>query len=105
MVHSGCLIIRYHFFHFHFHLAVDGNWGAWYNSSCSHTCDGGVRSRMRDCNNPPPQNGGLLCLVPGNHRIAKEIADTEICNKNVTCPGLYFDMFFMYISFLIECER
>ncbi|XP_053325349.1 complement component C8 alpha chain [Spea bombifrons] len=39
--------------------SVNGNWGCW--SSWSG-CQSGKRQRTRNCNNPPPQNGGLGCL-------------------------------------------
>ncbi|XP_063045632.1 A disintegrin and metalloproteinase with thrombospondin motifs 3-like isoform X2 [Engraulis encrasicolus] len=45
----------------------NGHWGAWSPwGQCTHTCGGGVRFRTRDCNNPPPVNGGRTCLGPTN---------------------------------------
>ncbi|XP_038079260.1 A disintegrin and metalloproteinase with thrombospondin motifs 15-like [Patiria miniata] len=48
--------------------AVDGQWSSWggqFGSAefgpCSRSCGGGVRSRMRYCDNPPPSNGGRGC--------------------------------------------
>ncbi|XP_022079326.1 A disintegrin and metalloproteinase with thrombospondin motifs 13-like isoform X2 [Acanthaster planci] len=48
--------------------AVDGQWSTWggqFGSAefgpCSRSCGGGVRSRMRYCDNPPPSNGGRGC--------------------------------------------
>ncbi|XP_040851623.1 A disintegrin and metalloproteinase with thrombospondin motifs 2-like [Ochotona curzoniae] len=43
-------------------LKQDGNWGAWTPfGSCSRTCGTGVKFRTRQCDNPPPANGGRTC--------------------------------------------
>ncbi|XP_038666358.1 SCO-spondin [Scyliorhinus canicula] len=58
---------------------VNGQWSAWSEwSDCDAECSSGVRSRQRECVNPPPKNGGLTC--PG---VAME---TESCNRHL-CPG------------------
>ena len=58
---------------------VDGGWGSWTSwTSCDKSCDGGSRTRKKNCNNPEPEHGGMDC--PG------EIpTDTESCNKH-NCP-------------------
>ena len=59
--------------------AVDGRWGpfgSW--SSCSKTCGGGIRTRQRECNNPPPSNGGVDCVGRTTRKRG--------CKKNA-CPG------------------
>ncbi|VDN96769.1 unnamed protein product [Rodentolepis nana] len=41
---------------------IDGGWSAWGPwSHCSKSCDGGIRRRTRQCNNPTPQFGGAQC--------------------------------------------
>ncbi|XP_078135575.1 A disintegrin and metalloproteinase with thrombospondin motifs 14 [Sander vitreus] len=61
----------------------DGSWGSWSKfSSCSRTCGGGVRSRSRQCNNPPPAYGGRDC--PGS------AFDYQMCNTE-ECAGPYED--------------
>ncbi|TKS89715.1 disintegrin and metalloproteinase with thrombospondin motifs 3 [Collichthys lucidus] len=61
----------------------DGSWGSWSKfSSCSRTCGGGVRSRTRQCNNPPPAYGGRDC--PGS------AFDYQMCNTE-ECAGPYED--------------
>ncbi|XP_048844172.1 A disintegrin and metalloproteinase with thrombospondin motifs 14 isoform X1 [Brienomyrus brachyistius] len=61
----------------------DGNWGSWSKfGSCSRTCGGGVRSRSRQCDNPPPAYGGRDC--PGS------AFDYQMCSVE-DCPGPYED--------------
>ncbi|XP_049614698.1 A disintegrin and metalloproteinase with thrombospondin motifs 14 isoform X2 [Syngnathus scovelli] len=61
----------------------DGNWSAWSKfSSCSRTCGGGVRSRSRQCTDPPPAYGGREC--PGS------AFDYQMCNTE-ECAGPYQD--------------
>ncbi|KAJ8406778.1 hypothetical protein AAFF_G00296940 [Aldrovandia affinis] len=61
----------------------DGNWGSWGKfGSCSRTCGGGVRSRSRQCNDPPPAYGGRDC--PGS------TFDYQMCNTE-ECVGPYED--------------
>ncbi|XP_022801157.1 uncharacterized protein LOC111338874 [Stylophora pistillata] len=41
---------------------TDGGWGAWGGwSACSKTCGGAMVTRVRECNNPSPKNGGKPC--------------------------------------------
>ncbi|GAB1607433.1 hypothetical protein Ahia01_001026800 [Argonauta hians] len=62
----------------HSNCPVDGQWGPWLSwEECSKTCGVGVRSRNRQCNNPPPQYGGTECS--GNK------VEEELCNKR-HCP-------------------
>ncbi|XP_067662288.1 hemicentin-1-like isoform X1 [Haliotis asinina] len=45
--------------------AVDGNWGQWMDwTSCSVSCGGGSRTRVRRCDNPRSQYGGADCVGP-----------------------------------------
>ncbi|XP_041830542.1 A disintegrin and metalloproteinase with thrombospondin motifs 14 isoform X2 [Melanotaenia boesemani] len=61
----------------------DGSWGSWSKfGSCSRTCGGGIRSRSRQCNNPPPAYGGREC--PGS------AFDYQMCNTE-ECAGPYED--------------
>lgn len=60
---------------------VDGGWDRWSaNSTCSRTCGGGVRFRMRDCNNPSPANGGKYCI---GQRIQYFSCNTQDCQPNL----------------------
>ncbi|XP_060594093.1 thrombospondin-1-like isoform X2 [Ruditapes philippinarum] len=47
------------------------SWGTW--TTCSATCDGGLRSRFRNCSNPSPSLHGQYCAGP-----ATEVDD---CNQ------------------------
>uniref|UniRef100_A0A8C8EFR1 ADAM metallopeptidase with thrombospondin type 1 motif 14 n=1 Tax=Otus sunia TaxID=257818 RepID=A0A8C8EFR1_9STRI len=61
----------------------DGSWSSWSKfGSCSRTCGGGVRSRSRHCDNPPPAYGGRHC--PG------ATYEYQVCNAE-ECPGPYQD--------------
>ncbi|XP_075071303.1 A disintegrin and metalloproteinase with thrombospondin motifs 14 [Mixophyes fleayi] len=61
----------------------DGGWSSWSRfGSCSRTCGGGVRSRSRQCNNPPPAYGGRDC-----HGATYEY---QMCNTE-ECRGLFED--------------
>ncbi|XP_054063144.1 A disintegrin and metalloproteinase with thrombospondin motifs 14 isoform X3 [Rissa tridactyla] len=61
----------------------DGSWSSWSRfGSCSRTCGGGVRSRSRSCDNPPPAYGGRHC--PG------ATYEYQVCNAE-ECPGPYQD--------------
>ncbi|XP_061665684.1 A disintegrin and metalloproteinase with thrombospondin motifs 14 isoform X2 [Syngnathoides biaculeatus] len=61
----------------------DGNWSSWSKfGSCSRTCGGGVRSRSRQCDDPPPAYGGREC--PGSS------LDYQMCNTE-ECAGPYED--------------
>uniref|UniRef100_A0A8C6Y3U6 ADAM metallopeptidase with thrombospondin type 1 motif 14 n=1 Tax=Naja naja TaxID=35670 RepID=A0A8C6Y3U6_NAJNA len=61
----------------------DGGWSSWSKfGSCSRTCGGGVRSRSRNCNRPPPAYGGRQC--PG------AMYEYQVCNTE-ECQGPYED--------------
>uniref|UniRef100_A0A3P8WZF9 ADAM metallopeptidase with thrombospondin type 1 motif, 2a n=1 Tax=Cynoglossus semilaevis TaxID=244447 RepID=A0A3P8WZF9_CYNSE len=61
-------------------LKQDGGWGTWSSyGSCSRTCGGGVRFRIRRCDNPSPANGGRTCI--GNS------FEFELCSQD-ECPAL-----------------
>ena len=63
-------------------IAENGVWNEWGEfGSCSGTCGGGSGQyvRARNCDNPPPSDGGLDC--PGN---ATDIAG---CTNDSPCSG------------------
>ena len=42
---------------------VDGGWGEWSGfGECTVSCGGGIRTRTRNCDDPPNSNGGLECV-------------------------------------------
>uniref|UniRef100_A0A4W5N9A2 Complement factor properdin n=1 Tax=Hucho hucho TaxID=62062 RepID=A0A4W5N9A2_9TELE len=63
--------------------SVDGSWSQWGGwSECSAPCGGGVKLRMRQCDNPAPQSGGRGCA--GMSEQQRE------CNSH-TCTGTRWD--------------
>lgn len=59
---------------------VDGGYSPWTSwSQCSATCNStnGTQHRNRFCTNPPPANGGKLCI--GSNR------ETQMCNNSNAC--------------------
>ena len=68
---------------------MHGNWGEWSTySRCSAYCGEGTQLRTRQCNNPPPSQGGLSCLLTGSdtQRAAEEKQTSPCISKNV-CEG------------------
>ena len=64
------------------HLAVDGNyteWGSW--GTCSKTCGGGFKVRVRNCTNPEPQFGGKDCTRLGPPQMTQECGLTRCARK------------------------
>ncbi|XP_078378155.1 SCO-spondin-like isoform X7 [Oculina patagonica] len=62
--------------------AVNGKWGRWTRwSACSKTCGYGKRMRFRECNNPPPANGGRDCY---GSKVAMVYCNTHLPCQ-VTC--------------------
>ncbi|XP_023806195.1 SCO-spondin [Oryzias latipes] len=78
--------------------SVDCGWSSWTQwSSCSRTCDVGVRRRYRSGTNPPPAFGGHPCEGP---RVGIDTCSIEPClgvkepwtawsECSVTCGGGY----------------
>ncbi|XP_075396026.1 complement component C8 beta chain [Tenrec ecaudatus] len=48
-------------------VPIDGKWNCWSEWS---SCSGGQKTRQRQCNNPPPHNGGSPCSGPDLERLA-----------------------------------
>ena len=45
--------------------ALNGQWGSWQAwSKCNRSCGGGRQMRRRNCDSPPPYNGGKECSGP-----------------------------------------
>lgn len=70
---------------------VNGNWGPWSLwDTCTVTCGGGVQTRKRICNDPPPKHGGKECV--GDSKA------TQLCNKQ-DCPiGKQIDLYVLHLK-------
>ncbi|XP_060594094.1 A disintegrin and metalloproteinase with thrombospondin motifs adt-1-like [Ruditapes philippinarum] len=55
-------------------------WGTW--TTCSATCDGGLRSRFRNCTNPSPSLHGQYCAGP--------VTEMEDCNQKQCVSEVVF---------------
>ncbi|KAM4677962.1 LOW QUALITY PROTEIN: SCO-spondin-like [Discoglossus pictus] len=68
---------------------VNGGWSHWGDwSACDAECQGGVRSRRRSCENPPPKNGGLPC---GGEAVQTESCNLHPCGDTQDCgPDLIY---------------
>ncbi|XP_012140614.1 A disintegrin and metalloproteinase with thrombospondin motifs 7 isoform X2 [Megachile rotundata] len=65
--------------------AVHGGWGKWGPAgSCSRTCGGGIKVAERECDNPPPANGGRYCM---GERKRLTACNTTPCDP--TKPSFY----------------
>ena len=60
------------------HLVIDGGFSEWTWSECSEECGEGLKEGQRQCNNPPPKNGGKEC--------EGDFTKTKPC-KLKECPG------------------
>ncbi|XP_077005632.1 complement component C8 beta chain [Tamandua tetradactyla] len=47
-------------------VPIDGKWSCWSDWS---SCSGRQKTRQRQCNNPPPQNGGNPCMGPASETL------------------------------------
>lgn len=72
---------------------VDGNWGPWSRySTCSVTCGFGSMTRTRECNDPPPADGGKDCEgLPVderkcNHRQCPQHGGWSLWSSWSACP-------------------
>ena len=64
-----------------FHFLVHGHWSSWSLwPNCNKPCNGGNRTRKRQCDNPEPAFGGRNCEGP--------ITESEPCNVE-RCPGMH----------------
>ena len=69
----------------------NGNWGQWQATPCTKTCGSGQQTKYRQCNDPPPSNGGLQCAgVDGIRAVFERICAT--CNTQA-CPSKYQSSF------------
>ncbi|KAM9593052.1 A disintegrin and metalloproteinase with thrombospondin motifs 9 isoform 1-T1 [Trichechus inunguis] len=58
---------------------TDGSWGSWSQfGTCSRTCGGGIKTAVRECNRPEPNNGGKYCV---GRRMKFKSCNTEPCLK------------------------
>ena len=61
-------------------LLGDGSWNSWGEwGDCSVTCGDGVKTRIRTCTNPPPNDGGNDCVGDSS-------SETSACSTT-NCPG------------------
>lgn len=58
---------------------VHGGWSPWSSyGPCSAKCGTGIKQRSRDCSNPAPLFGGMVCIGPAIEEVP--------CDTGVFCP-------------------
>jgi len=63
------------------YFSVHGTWSSWSPwPNCNKPCNGGNKTRKRECDTPEPAVGGKKCEGP--------IDETEPCNL-YNCPGMH----------------
>ena len=68
---------------------VDGGWGEFGDwEDCPVSCGGGQHSRIRMCDNPAPQFGGLDCTNDGSSDTETEDCNTQECPSRLNIPLL-----------------
>lgn len=83
MIFKKKIIVRF-FIYFFILLVVDGGWGNWENwSVCIVICGGGVRFRLRQCDNLVLLCGGVDCIgfvqEVGDCNVEECIGKLKIC--------------------------
>ena len=74
----------------------DGQWGTWSQwSSCSVSCGHGLKTRLRECDSPPPINGGAECSGIGIqrshcHNPCKKSLPQRIIGKSIETTNRLF---------------
>ena len=59
---------------------LDGNWGDWSAwTTCSVICGGGNQTRTRQCDKPPPANGGANCPPQTDEKESLQTCGTQLC--------------------------
>ncbi|XP_076092136.1 uncharacterized protein LOC143063704 isoform X2 [Mytilus galloprovincialis] len=59
---------------------VHGNWGSWLSwSECSASCEGGIQTRERYCNNPTPDRYGSACVGRSTSNQSCNIYPCPVC--------------------------
>ena len=76
---------------------ANGGWGPYGPySSCSKTCDGGIKTKTRTCNKPKPFGGGKPCS--GSNK------SNAVCNM-FSCPASPKGIKKFANSLLMVCNR
>ncbi|CAF1010447.1 unnamed protein product, partial [Rotaria sordida] len=64
---------------------VDGSWSPWSQwSNCTADCNGGERTRTRQCNQPAPECNGASCEEPSTQ---SESCNTQPCTGDTCTDG------------------
>ena len=93
--------IIHHYHSFIIVCIVDGgwsSWGAW--GSCSKSCATGLQTRIHNCTNPPPSNGGAACVGSSSQ---SQTCNTETCPSGTEMIKLVFFFFFLSCLRYFHC--